>query len=399
MVAGCAGGSLENIVAMAGILRGAVLPGGGPRLGINPASRLVARELIRLGVAGQLMEQGVELRPCICGPCFGVTDVPANGTLSARHVTRNYFTREGSKPGAGQLAACVLMDARSIAATALRGGVITPATQVDPGDWGAYDPDDDTPLAGYGGTVFHGYRAPQPDTPAPMGPNIADWPPMAPLPRHLLLRVAGAYEGDLTTDELSPSGEAASFRSNPRRAADYTLSQRDPGYVARAKEIGREAQVLEQGGDLSQETREAVELAGALCQIQPGELALGSAIAARQIGEGSSREQAASCQRVLGGWANLAESYATKRYRSNLINWGLLPVLLEQVSPALEGRFLLLPEIRQAVSRGDTAVKGVWLPQGTCVRLELGPLTPGERETLLEGSVINYYRRELHPRP
>jgi len=315
-------------------------------------------ELTRDGTIAGLLENGVSIRSAFCGPCFGAGDVPHSGGLSIRHVTRNFPNREGSKPGDGQSAYVALMDALSIAATAANGGVLTPATD---GVTDAYSTDaapafDDSP---YKARVYCGVGNPQPLTHLIKGPNIADWPEMVPLPQDLTLTIASAlYDPVTTTDELIPSGETSSYRSNPHKLASFTLSRRDPGYVERCKKLG-----------------------------------YGSAVAALRPGDGSAREQAASCQRVLGGIANIALEYATKRYRSNLINWGMLPfewAELETERPDVGDVFSIMG-IRAAVERGDDRVKAVWTGKHGSkeITLLLPGLTADERKTILAGCLMN----------
>ena len=395
LVSGCAGGMFENIAAVADILRGHAIPGSGLQLGVNPCSLPVMADLMAQGIAGELALSGVTLRPCICGPCFGVTDSPANGQLSVRHVTRNYANREGSKPGQGQMAAVCLMDARSIAATVRSGGVLTAATEladVEYRDWRhRFDP------RIYAGQVFDNRGGADPGHPLTMGPNIADWPEMPPLKRHLLLRVVGSYRGSVTMDELIPSGEASSYRSNPEKISGYTLISKDPGYVERAKALRAQTRRLEAG-----ETPEEIAaiLAGVRRALGCGadEISLGGIVVADEIGDGSSREQAASCQKVLGGFANLAHAYATKRYRSNCVNWGLLPLRTDAPLDIPVGTWLLLPAAAERVAGADDGFDLLLLDEngGAVGRVpcELGALTAGERRILLAGCLINAYRQE-----
>ena len=396
LVSGCSGGLFENIVAMADILKGCAIPGSGLNLGINPASLPVMADLMTQGVAGELAVCGATLRPAICGPCFGVTDAPANDQLSIRHVTRNYPNREGSKPGQGQMAGVCLMDARSIAATVRNGGRLTAATELTDVLYRKarhhFDP------AIYRNQVFDNYRRGDAGHELTMGPNIADWPELFPLKKHLLLKVAGSYQGSVTTDELIPSGEASSFRSNPEKISEYTMISRDPKYVGRAKAI----RALEAKRRGSNQPSGEVMFDGLLygigeeqgCEI--GDITFGSVMVSEQIGDGSSREQAASCQKVLGGFANLAGEYATKRYRSNLINWGILPLRTEALPEIPVDSYLFLPNVKSLIDQPtepfevqmmDSSGKAV----GTipCV---LDSLTEEEKKILLAGSLINYYK-------
>ncbi|MDR1669934.1 MAG: hydratase [Oscillospiraceae bacterium] len=350
VVAGCAGGLAQNIRAMRGILKNApAFP-----LSVYPASQPMMLELTRDGTLSDLIAAGVSVRSAFCGPCFGAGDVPSSGGFSIRHTTRNFVNREGSKPGEGQSAFVALMDTRSIAATAANEGFLTAADIAD----GEAPPLRFDP-APYTARVYCGVGKPLPETKLVMGPGIADWPEMAPLPESLTLTVASAlYDAVTTTDELIPSGETSSYRSNPLKLASYTLSRRDPGYVERCRSIG-----------------------------------YGSAVVALRPGDGSAREQAASCQRVLGGIANIALAYATKRYRSNLINWGMLPLEwpeLENEHPAIGDTFEI-PGIRAAVEAASEEIPAVWTHAGQTreVTLRLPGLTEEERKTILAGCLMN----------
>ena len=380
LVSGCAGGMTENLVAVADILSGFSIPGNGLQLGVYPASMPVMQDLVQQGIASELMLSGASIRPAICGPCFGVTDVPANGQLSIRHVTRNYANREGSKPGQGQMAAVCLMDARSIAATVRNGGRLTPATDLEV-SYRSFTPGFASGI--YEGKVFDHFGHTDEALEPVMGPNIADWPRMEPLKDHLLLKVAGSYRGSITTDQLIPSGEASSFRSNPERIAGYTMIDRDPDYVPRAKTIRRESPAVLKV--LAQRLGCAVD-----------QITYGSAMCAHQIGDGSSREQAASCQKVLGGWANIAGEYATKRYRSNCINWGILPLRTEQYPDILVDSLILIRDIRRILESGESSVQLEVLDPGgnvlECIDASLDRLTREEADILLSGCLINYYR-------
>ncbi len=351
----------------------------------------VMLELSRKGVIPALMAAGVTVRSCFCGPCFGAGDVPANNCFYIRHATRNFPNREGSRPSDGQVSWVALIDARSIAATALNGGVLTAATDLEqvPADPAVESYQyDDTP---YQSRVYRGFGKAQPDTPLILGPNIADWPAQIALPENLLLTVAAAiYDPVTTTDELIPSGETSSYRSNPLRLSEYALSRRDPGYVGRAKEI-QKAELLRQKNPHDPAIRDA--LAG----YDPVATGLGSLLLALRPGDGSAREQAASCQRVLGGVANLAEEYATKRYRSNVINWGMLPFVLPELSSMhIEtGDRIYVPGVRTALLGDAEKLPAVLLKKdGTeaSITLLLPGLTREERDIILSGSLINFYR-------
>lgn len=400
LVSGCSGGMFENIAAMADILKGASVPGDGPALGINPASQPIYLDLMEKGIASALTVAGATIRPAICGPCFGVTDVPADNQLSIRHTTRNYPNREGSKPGQGQMAAAILMDARSIAATVRNGGVLTAATEL-PVEYHStpyrFDPEI------YKKQVYDNYKKGDPSVTLRMGPNIADWPRMDPLEKHLLLRVAGSYEGSVTTDELTPSGDASSYRSNPHKISDFAMISRDKEYVGRAKAIRTMDEERKRGQRLSDEGGRTVF--EALCRnlgCRPADITVGSMILSNQIGDGSSREQAASCQKVLGGFANLANEYSTKRYRSNLINWGILPLLTEEALNAElkveTGEYLLIRNVRDVIESpdGQVTVERVRETDGEItgeIACTLGKLTADEKQILLDGCLINYYGR------
>lgn len=399
LVSGCSGGIYENISAMADILRDTQLPGNGPALGINPASLPIYLDLMEKGIASILTVAGATLRPAICGSCFGVTDVPADNQLSIRHTTRNYPNREGSKTSQGQMAAVILMDARSIAATVKHGGVLTAATDLDVVYGEApyhFDP------RVYANQVYDNYRKSDSSVPLRMGPNIADWPKMHPLQKHLLLKVAGSYQEPVTTDELIPPGDASSYRSNPQKISEFTMISRDRDYVGRAKAVRSMDEERRKGQKISDAACQAIieTLCGSL-GCSPDEITIGSIMLGNQIGDGSSREQAASCQKVLGGYANLANEYATKRYRSNLINWGILPLLTDKIlNEELHienGEYLLIRNVREAISgdTGEVAVERIHETDGQIfgeISCTVGELTSEEKQILLAGCLINYYR-------
>ncbi len=392
LVSGCAGGMFENLSAMADILDGCALPGDGPFLGINPASQPVYLDIMRKGIGDALIVAGAVIRASLCGPCFGVSDIPADNQLSIRHVTRNYPNREGSKPGNGQMAATILMDARSIAATVRNGGRLTAATELDV-HYTERQHDFDPSI--YQNQVYDNAGKPDPTVPLRMGPNIASWPQMHPYRKHLLLRVAGAYEGSVTTDALVPSGDATAYRSNPEKISDYTLISKDPGYRARAKAIRSNAD-LARGGKLPEDPATSAALSRVLTQLHCGlnDITYGSLLTSDQIGDGSSREQAASNQKVLGGYANLACEYSTKRYRSNLINWGILP-LLTQENPHLNvGDFVLIENVLDAIAHAGEPVvlRILGTTQDTACTATLGSLTEEEKSILAAGCLINYYK-------
>lgn len=392
VIAGCAGGTYSNIVEAAAILKGHTGGNGEYSLSVYPSSQPVMMALTRLGTLTDLMASGATIRTAFCGPCFGAGDVPANGALSARHTTRNFPSREGAKPGSGQIAGVALMDARSIAASTRMGGVLTPATAID------YDPSippyefDDS---SYRSRVYSGFGRPGAADSLRLGPNIKDWPAIPPLGQNLLLRVASYITDPVTTtDELIPSGETSSYRSNPLGLAEFTLSRKDPGYVGRAKAIAAEEAARAKGeGDAA--------LLGAIRAV-PGcgglswqDIQIASVVYAVKPGDGSAREQAASCQRVLGAGANIAVEYATKRYRSNLINWGMLPFQLDGPTPFGLGDYILLPDIRQKLLQNSLTGIPAWVVGEGAPRaftLSIASLTGDERQILLDGCLINYYK-------
>ena len=389
IIAGCSGGTFENVMAAAAILDGGSACAGPFGLSVYPASTPVFMSLLENGAAARLTGAGAVLKPAFCGPCFGAGDVPANGALSIRHTTRNFVNREGSKPSGGQIASVALMDARSIAATAKNGGLLTAADEVP-----AFDSSYRFHGEIYEKCVYNGFGRPQPEEALVFGPNIADWPEMIPMPSHLLLRMAAVIDDPVTTtDELIPSGETSSYRSNPMKLAEFTLSRKEPAYVGRAKDAARVEEARRTGGALPDEWQAA--LVALLPGAAAGDTGFGSAVYANKPGDGSAREQAASCQRVLGGCANVAREYATKRYRSNLINWGILPLVIQGDFPLENGDFLALAGVRQAVESGADRVEAVGLLSGgrkVPLTLSFGALTEDERRILLEGSLIGYYK-------
>lgn len=393
IIAGCAGGGFENICAASDILRGRYTGKDAFTLSVYPASMPVYMELVKNGCAADLMESGAVMKTAFCGPCFGAGDTPANGAFSIRHSTRNFPNREGSRIQDGQLASVALMDARSIAATAARGGVLTGADEEDI-SFGVYEYHFDRKI--YENRVFDQALSPDPSAELVMGPNIRDWPDIEPLNENLLINIVSEIHDPVTTtDELIPSGETSSYRSNPLKLAEFALSRKDPEYVGRAKEI----QALEKGrldGDVSG-IGVIFRTISDICPCTAEDTEIGSAVFAVKPGDGSAREQAASCQRVLGGIANLATEYATKRYRSNLINWGMLPFTIstgENGLPFKKLDWIFVPGIRKAVEQGETSVKAYALTsQGTVpFELSMGELTPDERKIILAGCLINYNR-------
>ncbi len=389
VIAGCSGGTWQNLKRAAEILKGCAIGADAFWLSCYPGSMPINLELTKQGYIAQLMAAGASIRSCFCGPCFGAGDVPANGAFSIRHSTRNFPNREGSKPGDGQISYVALMDARSIAATARMGGVLTGADELP--DVPADQADEQWNYDGsaYKSRVYFGVGNPQPQAELVFGPNIADWPEQIALPDDLLLTVCAAiYDPVTTTDELIPSGETSSYRSNPLRLAEFALSRKDPQYVPRAKAV----QSVEK---LRRENPAAPEVKEALAGHDPARTGLGSLVMALKPGDGSAREQAASCQRVLGGCANLAAEYATKRYRSNVVNWGMLPFVAPDVKDwnIGEGDTLYIPGVR-ALLEGDGEEIEATLVQGsrqTTVKLTLPGLTSEERDIILAGCLINYY--------
>lgn len=395
LVSGCSGGMFENISAMADILDGYSISGDQCSLGVNPSSMPIMAEMMDQGIAKQLMLSGATIRPAICGPCFGVTDVPADNQVSIRHTTRNYPNREGSKPAKGQMAAAFLMDARSIAATVRNGGRLTAATELEV-EYTDRKAGFDRSI--YEKQVYNNYGKEKRSTELKMGPNIADWPEMFPLKKHLLLKTVGVYEGSLTTDELVPSGDASSYRSNPEKLAEFTLCSRDPEYVKRAMAVRETARQQEAGQKLSdQEMDGLLEQIAAKYGADLKKISIGSLLAGEKIGDGSSREQAASSQKVLGGWADLAEEYSTKRYRSNLINWGILPLITKEPLVVKNGDVVLIQDIETVLKDGREELTAYLLDEKTGetkkeIPCSLGRLTAEERKILLSGSLINHYK-------
>ena len=397
IIAGCAGGGFENICAAADILKGKYIGSDGFTLSVYPASMPIYMELIKNGCAATLMETGAVLKTAFCGPCFGAGDTPANNAFSIRHSTRNFPNREGSKLQSGQISSVALMDARSIAATAANKGVLTAATEFD-GDFTDYKYFFDANI--YANRVFDSHGVANPDQEIQFGPNIKDWPKMSPLPENLLLKVVSEIHDPVTTtDELIPSGETSSYRSNPLGLAEFALSRKDPEYVGRAKAVQVAQKALEAGECAGKAVPEVGEVMGVVKQTFPGvehdNLGVGSTIFAVKPGDGSAREQAASCQKVLGGWANIANEYATKRYRSNLINWGMLPFLIEAGDlPFKNLDYIFLPGIKTAVIEKKEEIEAYVVKDGALHKftMRLGELTDEERQIILKGCLINYNR-------
>ncbi|MDR1374696.1 MAG: hydratase [Treponema sp.] len=410
VVAGCAGGTFDNIMAVQSILEGHTA-GGGPgnegfTFSVYPGSQPIFLELAENGALGILVSQGIIMRSAFCGPCFGAGDVPANNGLSIRHTTRNFPNREGSRPGNGQISSVCLMDARSIAASALAGGFLASASSLE---WEEGAVPYHYGMAPYLAKVYHGVGKADKKAELRYGPNITDWPPMEELGRNLLIKIVSRITDPVTTtDELIPSGETASFRSNPLALAEYTLSRKDPGYVGRAKVVQAAARALAGGLGAGDSLNELPRILEALRGIEgtgalgEKDIQLGSAIFAYKPGDGSAREQAASCQRVLGGCANFAHEYATKRYRSNLINWGILPFVIDKDKDGdLEnGDYVFIPGIAAAIRSASPALGG-WIIGGGGIKpltLKAPELNPTEREIILAGCLINYNKKQLEKR-
>lgn len=397
IIAGCAGGGFENICDAADILKGASIGADEFTLSVYPASMPIYMELVKNGAAAALMETGAVMKTAFCGPCFGAGDTPGNNGLSIRHSTRNFPNREGSKLQNGQIASVALMDARSIAATAANKGYLTAATDIDVNySKPKYHFDSNI----YANRVFDSKGAADPEQEIKFGPNIKDWPAMSELPQNMMLKVvAEIHDPVTTTDELIPSGETSSYRSNPLGLAEFTLSRKDPAYVGRAKEIQKAQNAVETGICPLDAVPELKEIMAAVQEKFPGtgegNIGFGSTIFAVKPGDGSAREQAASCQKVLGGWANIANEYATKRYRSNLINWGMLPFLIQEGElPFTNGDYIFIPEVRKAVEEHKTQLPAYVIKDGTLKEftLKMGELTEDERTIILKGCLINYYR-------
>ncbi len=397
VIAGCAGGGFENICAAADILEGRFTGNDRFTLSVYPASTPIFMEIVKNGVAAKILETGAILKTAFCGPCFGAGDTPANNAFSIRHSTRNFPNREGSKVQSGQIASVALMDARSIAATAANKGVLTPATAFD-GKFNKYTYHFDKDI--YANRVFDSKGVADPDAELQFGPNIKDWPKMTELTENVLLKVVSEIHDPVTTtDELIPSGETSSYRSNPQGLAEFTLSRKDPEYVGRAKEVYAEELKRREDAsfdNLNQEIKDVVStLKSSYPDVAAANTGIGSTIFAVKPGDGSAREQAASCQKVLGGWANIANEYATKRYRSNLINWGMLPLLIKEGDlPFRNLDYVFLPGIRKAVEEKADIIKAVAVSGSSTKEftMTLGELTDNEREIILDGCLINYNR-------
>ena len=403
IIAGCAGGGFENICDAADILKGASIGPDEFTLSVYPASTPIYMELVKNGAVASLMETGAIVKTAFCGPCFGAGDTPANNAFSIRHSTRNFPNREGSKVQKGQVASVALMDARSIAATAANKGYLTAATDLDVN---YTKPKYFFDSRIYENRVFDSKGVADPSVEIQFGPNIKDWPAMSALPEHMVLKVVSEIHDPVTTtDELIPSGETSSFRSNPLGLAEFALSRKDPLYVGRAKEIQKAEKAVEAGECPVEAVPELQAVIDTIKTVYPdfgekarkekGYAGFGSTIFAVKPGDGSAREQAASCQKVLGGWANIANEYATKRYRSNLINWGMLPFIIGKGDLPFENLdYLFIPEIRKAVEDKQSEIQAYAVKDGALkpFSLHMDALTDDEREIILKGCLINYYR-------
>lgn len=390
VIVGCSGGMYENLVEAAAILDGGSIGNGYFDLSVYPSSSPIEMAIIKDGTAAKLMAAGAVMKPAFCGPCFGAGDTPSHNGLSIRHATRNFPNREGSKPGQGQISGVALMDARSIAATAANGGILTAATDVEyavPEMHYHYDG------SIYEKRCYQGFGKADPSVELKLGPNITDWPKMYPLEENLLLKLAAVIRDEVTTtDELIPSGETSSYRSNPLKLSEFALSRRVPEYVGRSKAV-RAMEAERRAGKVPQEMLDALRKAGA--ENATGTTAYGSCVFAKKPGDGSAREQAASCQKVLGGYANICYEYATKRYRSNCINWGILPFTIDHDTPFPyeAGDFVFVPGIREAIRTGKEQIPAKVIAEDGVhdLMLSVKGLTEDEKTIILEGCLMNYY--------
>lgn len=396
IIAGCAGGGYENICDAADILKGTSIGSDEFTLSVYPASTPIYMELLKNGRMAELMATGAVIKTAFCGPCFGAGDTPANNSFSIRHTTRNFPNREGSKLQSGQISSVALMDARSIAATAANKGFLTPATELADVDYTRPVYHFDAEI--YENRVFDSKGEADPSAELRFGPNIKDWPAMVGLPENLLIKVVSEIHDPVTTtDELIPSGETSSYRSNPLALAEFALSRKDPDYVPRAKEVQLAEKAREDGSDITAafpEIKEVWEKLSAENGVTAENTGIGSTIFAEKPGDGSAREQAASCQKVLGGWANIAREYATKRYRSNLINWGMVPFLAAAGElPFENGDYIFIPGIAEMIKSGGEEITGYVVNKDMKpVELKTGALTEDERQIITDGCLINYYR-------
>ena len=398
VIAGCAGGTYDNICDVADILNGQSIGADDFALSVYPSSQPVFMQLVENGSIFKLMNAGATVRSAFCGPCFGAGDVPSNEGLSIRHSTRNFPNREGSKPGNGQIASVALMDARSIAATAVNKGFLTSAENIDV-DF--TKPKYFFNKSVYDNRVYQGFGKADTSVELKLGPNITDWPEMVALPENLLVKVVSLITDPVTTtDELIPSGETSSYRSNPLGLAEFTLSRKDPAYVGRAKEVQVAEKAIEAGNCPSQafpEVKPIMDTIKTKFTISRDVMGIGSTIFAVKPGDGSAREQAASCQKVLGGWANIAKEYATKRYRSNLINWGMLPFIFDEENlPFENGDYVFIPQVAQGIKDKKSEFTAYVVRNGEMKEftLKMGELTDDEREIILAGCLINYNRNK-----
>jgi aconitate hydratase len=394
IIAGCAGGTYTNVMAAAHILKGAQCGQGEFTLDVYPSSQPVFMDLLAKGAISDLMATGAIVKTAFCGPCFGAGDTPANNALSIRHATRNFPNREGSKPGAGQLSAVALMDARSIAATAANGGILTSAEKyADDYEVPEYNYDDSS----YRARIYNGFGKAEPEDKLIYGPNIKDWPEQEALAQNILLRVCSKIMDKVTTtDELIPSGETSSYRSNPLGLAEFTLSRRDPGYVQRAKDVRALEKARLAGEAQSDEALKNAlgKVKSILPDVDEKTIEIGSVIYCVKPGDGSAREQAASCQRVLGGLANICSEYATKRYRSNVMNWGMLPFQMKN-EPAFEiGDYILVPNVLDAMDGDMQSIKAYVLGDEVKeIELYIAPMTEDEKKIVKAGCLINFNRK------
>lgn len=393
IIAGCAGGNYTNVMEAAHILENASCGNDEFTLSVYPSSQPVFMDLVQKGAISKLMASGATIKTAFCGPCFGAGDTPANNAFSIRHTTRNFPNREGSKPGEGQLSAVALMDARSIAATAANNGVLTPATKyADDYEVPEYNYDD----SAYQAKVYQGYHEAEKESELVYGPNIKDWPTMSPLSDNILLKVCSKIMDDVTTtDELIPSGETSSYRSNPLGLAEFALSRRDPGYVERSKEVFQLEQTRLSGNKVSDSESELSKVYDAIKQITPdakeSEIEIGSMIYCVKPGDGSAREQAASCQRVLGGLANICSEYATKRYRSNVMNWGMIPFQMKEVPEFEVGDYIYVPNIKNALDGDMKDIDAYIVGKETKkIQLFISDMTKDEKKIVKAGCLINY---------
>lgn len=400
IIAGCSGGTFDNIVAAADIMKGKSTGNDKFSLSVYPGSQPAYIELVRNGVIADLMEAGAVIKPAFCGPCFGAGDTPANNEFSIRHATRNFPNRDGSKPTEGQVSMVALMDARSIAATAINGGILTAADEIDV-EYSETEYHFDKSI--YEKKVYNGWGKEDDSVELVYGPNIKPWPEMPEVTENIVVKIVTHITDPVTTtDELIPSGETSSYRSNPLRLAEFTLSRKDPDYIANSKKVHKYELAREQGKDITKEFAELnkaferIRKIEGFASITPAETGIGSTIFANKPGDGSAREQAASCQRILGAWANIAKEYATKRYRSNLLNWGILPFLIKDENLIKKDDFVFVPGIKSAIeNKVDEITAYVLDEEPRKITLTLGALTDKEREILLSGSLINYNKNNL----